>query len=93
MKTLREQWKPMPEVLRGYAKDMDTNTRLIDGDIAPYLRKVADWIEAPRTISADAFVAMTARYNSVLLKQPLNSLNQPLAMQAALETLGITVGD
>lgn len=41
----KNEFKPSPYVLRSYAKDMDKDTRLIDGDIAPYLRKVAAWIE------------------------------------------------
>ena len=52
------EWRPSAYVLRAYAKDMDKDTRLIDGDIAPYLRKTADYIEiqavhATHTISKD----------------------------------------
>lgn len=43
-----DKFTPSAYVLRRYAQDMETNTRLIDGDIAPYLRKVAKWIEVAK---------------------------------------------
>lgn len=47
---IESKFTPSPYVLRRYAQDMETNTRLIDGDIAPYLRKVAEWIEAAQPV-------------------------------------------
>lgn len=54
---------------------METNTRLIDGDIAPYLRKVAEWIEAASaTPGAKIAYEALSRFDEVVPQ-----FNAPLA--------------
>lgn len=38
-------WKPNSDVLRGYAKDIERYGKPMDSDLAPYLRKLASYLE------------------------------------------------
>lgn len=40
-----EPFKPRPDVLRAYAKDIERYGQPMDSDLAPYLRKTAEYLE------------------------------------------------
>lgn len=40
-----EPWKPRPDTLRAYARDLEQYGKPMDSDLAPYLRKLADHLE------------------------------------------------
>lgn len=48
-----EPFKPSANVLRSYAQDIDRHGEPMDSDLAPYLRKTADYLECSPNLTED----------------------------------------